>query len=236
MKQKTLQFALEWSSRTQEFQVARQLIPSMGCGNRESPVTNLPIRSWYDQVSYSMKAATTVKECQRRASTGWQCNRERVRQTSCAQAGTACTVFSLWSATSATPAKQEWHGPEQYVLLHARFSVVRQTTRFSLQKTDYHRLWKAIMSYYSLHLENYYTVFQKKYAPSCFLMNQLVKEFGKSVNIWQSYYQTLSGLLFWDTVYNQVNIMCVVCVCMCLIEVDCCCLWQTALAGIQNGF
>jgi len=58
--------------------------------------------------SYSMNAATTVKECQRRASTGWQCNRERAWRTSCAQAGTACTVFSLWSATNATPAKQEW--------------------------------------------------------------------------------------------------------------------------------
>jgi len=45
MKQKTLQFALEWSSRTQEFQVDRQPIPSIGCGNRESPVTNLPTRS-----------------------------------------------------------------------------------------------------------------------------------------------------------------------------------------------
>jgi len=78
--------------------------------------------------SYSTNAATTVKECQRWASTGWQCNRERARRTSCAPAGTACTVFSLWSATNATPAKQEWRGrqalgPEQYVLLHARFSV-----------------------------------------------------------------------------------------------------------------
>jgi len=51
MKQKTLQFALEWSSRTQEFQVSRQPIPSMGCGNRESLVTNLPTRSRYDQVT-----------------------------------------------------------------------------------------------------------------------------------------------------------------------------------------
>ena len=59
--------------------------------------------------SYSMNAATTVKECQRRASTCWQCNRERARRTSCAQADAACTVFTLWSATNATPAKQELH-------------------------------------------------------------------------------------------------------------------------------
>jgi len=39
MKQKTLQFALEWCSRTQDFQVGRQPIPSTECGNRESPVT-----------------------------------------------------------------------------------------------------------------------------------------------------------------------------------------------------
>ena len=56
MKQKTLQFALEWSSRTQEFQVGRQPIPSTGCcGNRESPVTSLPTRSWYDQVTSCMQ-------------------------------------------------------------------------------------------------------------------------------------------------------------------------------------
>ena len=112
-KQKTLHFVLEWSSRTQEFQVGRQPIPSTGCSNRESPFINLPTHSWNDQVTvraYSMNAAMTVKECQRRASTGWQCNRERARRTSCAQAGTTCTVFSLWSATNATPAKQEWHG------------------------------------------------------------------------------------------------------------------------------
>ena len=30
---------------TQEFQVGRQPIPTTGCGNRESPVTNLPTRS-----------------------------------------------------------------------------------------------------------------------------------------------------------------------------------------------
>ena len=42
MKHKTLQFALEWRSRTQEFQVGRQLIRSTGCGDRESPVTYLP--------------------------------------------------------------------------------------------------------------------------------------------------------------------------------------------------
>jgi len=69
--------------------------------------------------SYSTNAATTVKECQRRASTGWQCNRERSRRTSCAQAGTACTVFSLWSATNATTAKQEWHGRQALSLEHA---------------------------------------------------------------------------------------------------------------------
>ena len=51
MKQKTLQFALEWCSRTQEFQVGRQPIPSTEYGNRESPVTNLSTRSWYDQVT-----------------------------------------------------------------------------------------------------------------------------------------------------------------------------------------
>jgi len=42
MKLKTLQFALEWSSWTQQFQVGRQPILSMGCDNRESPVTDLP--------------------------------------------------------------------------------------------------------------------------------------------------------------------------------------------------
>jgi len=51
MKQKALQFVLEWSSRTQEFQVGRQPIPSTGCGDRESSVTNLPTRSWYDQAA-----------------------------------------------------------------------------------------------------------------------------------------------------------------------------------------
>ena len=106
MKQKTLQFALEWSSRTQD---SFLVIPSH---------------------SYSMNAATTVKECQRRASTGWQCNQERARRISSAQAGTACIVFSLWSATNAVPAKQEWHGRgdvslEQYMLLNARLSVER---------------------------------------------------------------------------------------------------------------
>jgi len=35
----------------QEFQVDRQPIPSTGWGNRESPVTNLQTRSWYDQVT-----------------------------------------------------------------------------------------------------------------------------------------------------------------------------------------
>ena len=44
MKQETLQRAPEWYSRTQEFKVGRQPIPSTGCGKRESPVTNLPIR------------------------------------------------------------------------------------------------------------------------------------------------------------------------------------------------
>jgi len=52
--------------------------------------------------SYSTNAVTTRKECQRRASTGWQCNQERARRTSCAQAGTAFTVFSLWLATKYT--------------------------------------------------------------------------------------------------------------------------------------
>jgi len=79
-----------------------------------------------------MNAATTVKESQRQASTRWQCNRERARRTSCAQAGTACTVFSLWLATNATPAKQKWHGRRALsrtvhaaacMLLHARLSV-----------------------------------------------------------------------------------------------------------------
>ena len=139
MKHKTLQFALEWSSRTQEFQVGRQPIPSTGCGNRESPVTNFPTRSWYNQDTYSMIAATTMKECQRWASTGWQCNWQRAQRTSCAQAGTACTVFSLWSATNATPAKQEWHGHQalslvQYVLLHARFSVEGLSLPANLQE------------------------------------------------------------------------------------------------------
>jgi len=59
LKQKTLQFVLERSSRTQEFQVGWQPIPSTGCGNRESPVTNLPTRSWYDQV-------TVTRQTQRR--------------------------------------------------------------------------------------------------------------------------------------------------------------------------
>jgi len=45
--------------------------------------------------SSSTNAATTVKECRRRASTGWQCNQKRARRTSYAQAGTACTVFSV---------------------------------------------------------------------------------------------------------------------------------------------
>jgi len=55
MKQKTLQFVLEWSNRTQEFQVGRQPIPSTGCSNRESPVTDLPTHSWYDQVTVTRR-------------------------------------------------------------------------------------------------------------------------------------------------------------------------------------
>jgi len=35
-----------------------------------------------------------------------------------------------------------------------------------------------------------------------FLTNQLVKEFWQSVDTCQSYYQTSSGFLFCDTVYN----------------------------------
>ena len=65
--------------------------------------------------SYSTNAATTGKECQRRTSTGWQCNRECARRTSCALADTACTVFSLWSATNATPAKYDWHGRQALI-------------------------------------------------------------------------------------------------------------------------
>jgi len=38
------------------------------------------------------------------------------------------------------------------------------------------------------------------YSTENFLTNQLVKEFWKLVNIFQSYYQTSSGFLFWDTV------------------------------------
>ena len=79
---------------------------------------------------YSTNAATTVKECQRRASTGWQCNREHARRTSCAQAGTAaCTVFSLCDRQpmQLPQSRSDMHrqalGPEQYVLLYARFSV-----------------------------------------------------------------------------------------------------------------
>jgi len=36
-----------------------------------------------------------------------------------------------------------------------------------------------------------------------FLTNQLVKDFWKSVHICQSYHQTSSGFLFWDTVYRR---------------------------------
>jgi len=34
-----------------------------------------------------------------------------------------------------------------------------------------------------------------------FITNHLVKEFWKSVHVCQSYYQTSSGFLFWNTVY-----------------------------------
>ena len=68
--------------------------------------------------SYSTNAATTVKECQKRASTGLQCNQERARRTSCAQAGTACTVFSLIGNRCNCRKGRRALGLERYVLLH----------------------------------------------------------------------------------------------------------------------
>jgi len=147
MKQKTLQFALEWSSRTQEFQVGRQPIPSMGCGNRESLVTNLPTRSRYDQV-------TVTRWMQQRP---WRNVRGRRQQAGnvigsvpdeLAQAGTACTVFSLWSATSATPAKQEWHKKWKIVIDYDFMNFHKNATGwFGLPN-------KTITHYY---YTNYYT-------------------------------------------------------------------------------
>jgi len=46
----------------QGFQVGQQLIPSTGCGNRESPVTNLPTRSWYDQVTVLLDERSDDRE------------------------------------------------------------------------------------------------------------------------------------------------------------------------------
>jgi len=34
--------------------------PSTGCGNRESPVTNLPTRSWCDQVTVTQAIQDSV--------------------------------------------------------------------------------------------------------------------------------------------------------------------------------
>jgi len=103
MKQKTLQFALEWSSRMQEFQIGRQSIPSTGCSNRESPVIRLPTRSWYNQVTV---ICWMQQRPWRNVRGGHQCNQERARW-----AGRACTVlFCMWLATNAAPAKPEWHG------------------------------------------------------------------------------------------------------------------------------
>ena len=103
-------------------------IPSTGCSNRESPVTNLPTRSWYDQVTVTRRTQrqpwVNVRGGRQQAGNVIGSD-ERAQRTSCAQAGTAWTVFSKWSATNATPTKQEWHGRqalglEQYVLLQAR--------------------------------------------------------------------------------------------------------------------
>ena len=53
-----------------------------GCGNRESQSSDsFLVRPSH---SYSMNTVMTVKECQRRVSTGWQCNQERAWRTSCA--------------------------------------------------------------------------------------------------------------------------------------------------------
>ena len=75
-------------------------IPSTGCSNRESPVTNLPTRSWYDQVTVTRRTQRrpwrNVRGGHQQAGK-WQCNWRRAQRTSCAQAGTAGTVFSLWS-------------------------------------------------------------------------------------------------------------------------------------------
>jgi len=49
-------------------------------------------------------------------------------------------------------------------------------------------------------VETYCRRYEKSTYIENFLRNQLVKEFWKSVQC-QSYYQTSSGFLFWDTVY-----------------------------------
>ena len=106
MKQKT-RFTLEWMMQLNARVSSQLAADSMHAVRQQRKPCHQSSDSFVvrPRHSYTMNAVTTVKECQRRASTGWQCNRQRARRTSCAQAGTACTVFSLWSATSATPAK-----------------------------------------------------------------------------------------------------------------------------------
>ena len=60
VKHKTLQNeAVE-----RKFQVGRLPIPSTECGNRESPVTNLLTRSWYDQVTVTPLLLTVTLQAQ----------------------------------------------------------------------------------------------------------------------------------------------------------------------------
>jgi len=49
-------------SSVEEFQVGRQPIPSTKCGKGESPVTNLPTRSWYTTKSQLLDERSDDRE------------------------------------------------------------------------------------------------------------------------------------------------------------------------------
>jgi len=77
---------------------------------RKSTVTNLPTRSWYDQV-------TVPRQTQRRPWRNVGGGRRQAGNVIRSVPGehlmhkqAQLVLYSLWSATSSTPAKQPWHG------------------------------------------------------------------------------------------------------------------------------
>jgi len=123
--------------------------------------------------SFSTNAAITVKECQWRASIDWQCNRERARGTPCAQAGTACTVFSLWSATNVAPAKQEWH--DFFCYAPQCNLIVNGQTIEKVNSCKYLRIIIDDELKWNLHIENIYKKLMKCTSIFYKLPNQMLK-------------------------------------------------------------